>query len=261
LYVRIAPLPKLKTLQGVAFDTETLHGVMRDAWQSFPALQELRADLLSSDALPLLVGAVHDVEHMELAFGQPRLGTMFFNVPSQSSASTPLLFPFTQQLAPAPAPPPPPLPPQDTLDLLWPLCSLQKLKVCFPQDTVFTRKDIVPPLLEQLRQLRKLLLRCREDGFSHICFNGFADADLAAVVERLPRLAKLEICAGGRLTACAFRIVSEACCQLDELFLPCKCLLWALEGAPEQPLFQQLQVLECGEPVASCWYWDWQEWQ
>jgi hypothetical protein len=92
-------------------------------------------------------------------------------------------------------------------------------------------------------------------------FVGKADEDLAAVVGRLPRLARLEICAGGRSTARAFCIVGEACRELDELFLPCKCLLWALEGAPEQTLFPQLQVLGCGEPVASRWYWDLLEWQ
>jgi hypothetical protein len=186
---------------------------------------------------------------------------MFFKVHSQSSASTPLPFPFSQQLAPALAPPPPPSPPRDTLDLLLLLRGLRKLKVCFPPDTVFTRVDIVPPLLELPLQLRELSLRCREDGYSHIRFDGFADTDLAAVVRRLPRLARLEICAGGRLTARAFRIVGEACREIDELSLPCRCLLCALEGAPEQPLFPQLQVLECGEPVASRWYWDWHEWQ
>jgi hypothetical protein len=35
---------------------------------------------------------------MELAFGQPRVGTIFFKAPSQSPASTPMLSPFLQQM-------------------------------------------------------------------------------------------------------------------------------------------------------------------
>jgi hypothetical protein len=261
LDLRLAALPRLKTLQGVSFDTQALGGVVRYVLQLFPALRELCAKLLCSDALPLLVGAVRDIEHLELAFGGPCLGTSLFIAPAQSTASTPSPFPFLQQLAPAPAPPPPPLPPWDTLDLLLPLRGLRKLKVCFPQDTVISRNDIVRPLLELPQQLRELSLRCRDDGYSHVRFEDFADADLAAVVGRLPRLTRLKIGAGGRLSARAFRTVGEACRELDELSLPCKCLLWALEGAPQQPLFPKLQVLECGEPVASRWYWEWQEWQ
>jgi hypothetical protein len=158
---------------------------------------------------------------------------------------------------------PPPLPsaPRATLNLLLQLLGLRQLKVCFPPDTVFTRNDNVPPLLELPVQLRQLSLRCRQNRYSHIRFDGFANADLAAVVRRLPRLTRLEICAGGHLSVRAFRVVGEACRKLVELSLPCKCLLWALEGALQRPLFPQLQVLEYGKPVASRWYWDWQEWQ
>jgi hypothetical protein len=52
LYVRLAALPQLMTLQGIALDTQILQSIVRDIPQPIPALRELRADLLSSNALP-----------------------------------------------------------------------------------------------------------------------------------------------------------------------------------------------------------------
>jgi hypothetical protein len=79
---RLAALPRLKTLQGVAFDTQTLIGVVRDIAQPFPALRELRVDLLSSDALPVLVSVIRDIEHLELAFGRLCQQALLFRGPA-----------------------------------------------------------------------------------------------------------------------------------------------------------------------------------
>jgi hypothetical protein len=256
MYLRLSVKMHLKSLHNVSFNSATLRAAMLHVAQPFPALRELRAAVLTSDALPLLVAAVPKIESMALTLGQHGNRTYLFSTAASPSAANSTL---------SPSPPvqptqPPPLFPPPKLSLLSTLGSLRKLLLQFPRRMAVARDDLVTLLLQLPAQLRELSAQCLEGGH-YLRLEGFADADLAAVVARLPRLTTLCIGAGGSLSPRAFRIAGEACRELEELSLVGKCFLWALEGAHKRPLFPQLQVLESWEPQADRSFWEPEDWQ
>jgi hypothetical protein len=224
-FVPIAAHANLKALHDVYLDTATLRTIVRRVARPFPALRELHADV-ESGAMSVLVAAVREVEELKLAF-------------STRDGSQPL-------------PPPPP-----ALGEVASLHQLRSLRLMLSDSVVFTRADAAAALGQLPRQLRVLSIQC---DVGHVRINGFSDGDFASFVARLPRLTALTFDVTGQLTAAAFRLAGEACLELEELALVCKCYLSALEGSRVKPLFPRLKVLESHEPQAHRWYWHPSDW-
>jgi hypothetical protein len=206
-----------------------LRHVQSQVAEPFSSLQGLCAGI-AGDALQLLVAAAPAVAYLELSFGPRSSFTLYFGVLTTSSGE--------QQQLPPPPPPPAMIP-------LTSLPCLRSLHLAFPSGTVLARDNIA--VLQQLSpQMLMLRISCytRDD----VRVDTFTDADLAALLERLPRLRQLSLGFVGQLTAAAFCIAGEACRELQAVFFPRMCFLWALEGARAQPLFPHLCFLNCRLP-------------
>jgi hypothetical protein len=197
--------------------------------QPFDGLRELDASI-ANDALPLLVAAVPNVVDLKLFFYK------------HGRFTTRTAAPATQEAQPTPP----------AFIALSSLHALRRLSLVFPDGTTMTRADVA--VLDQLTPL------LRELSF-WLGVADFTDAHFAALLARLPHLTVLRFKVVGQLTAAAFRIADEACRELRELSLTCKCYLWALEGARVHPLFPQLRKLSSADPQDGRWYWEESDWK
>jgi hypothetical protein len=76
---------------------------------------------------------------------------------------------------------------------------------------------------------------------NNVQVNTFAKTDVVVLLKHLLRLRQLSYGFVGQLTAAAFCIAGEVCRELQTVFFPCTCFLWAHEEQVHaQLLFLQL---------------------
>jgi hypothetical protein len=100
----------------------------------------------------------------------------------------------------------------------------------------------------ELQALRLTYLDAWSDDLARL---PVTDADLRAVVSRLPNLVELTMEATAPFTSRAVRYVGEHCRQLQSLSLDAELVVSELEGASVPVLFPHLQLLELRLPDES----------